>query len=238
MLTACGGVALAVACVACVACKLHRDEAAPQAEPSAAVAVATRVAGPYPLSAIKAIPDHCASPRVVVAVAQANDANHYSWTATRQAMLANPQFKVVANPPEAPGQIDFRQIESGPSGLDGKGAVRTLIAYCKDGDTCNRFAAMHRAVVPSSDPQPICGDLPATTNAYQIVDIQWNGTRGDLPRAKDTLAQCARLGVCMITADPSTPGDPARECQESPASWKVLCALKPSCAEVLACMKA
>jgi hypothetical protein len=232
-------VTLAVAGLACNLRGDQRDKVAPAAGASVAVtAEGHEGAGLYPLSAIKSIPDTCPSPRVVVAVAPSNDANHYAWTATRQAVLANPQFKVVSTPPEARGEVNFRQIETGQSGVDGNGAMRTLIAYCKDGDTCNRFAAMHRAVVRSSDPRPICGDLPGTSNEYQIVDIQWNGTRTDLPKARDTLGQCTRLGVCMITADPSTPGDPARECQASPASWKLLCALKPSCAEVLACMKA
>lgn len=192
---------------------------------------------PYPLSAIKAIPDQCASPKVVVATVPANAAHHYAWTLTRQAALANPQFNVVSSPPQVSGQIFFRQLEIGRSGPDGKGATRSLVAYCKDGGTCNRFAAMHLAVVRSSNPEPVCGNVPGASTDYQAVDIQWNGLRGDLPTAKDTPGLCARLGACMITLDRATPGDPIRECQEAPSAWKTMCGLKRSCAGVLACMR-
>ncbi len=203
--------------------------------PSASGAPSVSSASSASSGALASIPAACATPRVIIATVAANTENHYAWTATRQAVLASPGFHVVSHGPEAPGEIYFRQIEDRQN-ADGKEPRRTLVAYCKDGETCNHFAAMHRAVVRSSHPQPMCGIVPGESDNYQIVDFQWNGAQGDLPRNTDIQAQCARLGACLINADPATPGDPIRECQEAPSKWKTRCALQRTCAEVVACL--
>ncbi len=235
-----GPVLLALALSSGAGCGRGDTTAVPKGSVVTPTPSAARAAGAtVPVSALEQIPADCAAPRIIVATVAATSDNHYAWTATRQAMLANPRFKVVSHAPEAAGELYFRQIEDrvGPAGGADVEPTRSLVAYCKDADTCNGFAAMHRAVVRSSHPQPICGNVPGDSDNYQTVDIQWNGAQGDLPKHTDTAAQCARLGACLITADPGTPGDPIRECQDTPAAWKTHCALQRSCADVLACLK-
>jgi len=188
-------------------------------------------------SPLEPIPTACSAPRIIVSTVAGNTENHYAWAATRQAILANPRFKVVSHPPEVAGEVYFRQIEERLRAADAGEARRSLIAYCKDADTCNRFAAMHETVVRSSHPRPMCGVVPGESDTYQMVDFQWNGPQGDLPRGTDTPGQCARVGACLITADPGIPGDPISECLETPSKWKAHCALQRSCADVVACLR-
>jgi hypothetical protein len=191
----------------------------------------------YALDAIKTIADNCSSAKVILTTAPANADNRYPWTYTRQAMLANQQFKVVSGPPSAPGQVQFLQFEAGQKGADGKWPQRTLIAFCADGGTCNQLAAMYKAIVRSSSPQPVCGNLPGTFGASSPVSIQQGDPKADLPDTNDTIGLCARLSACMIATDRATPGDPGLECQKAPSSFKTACARKYPCAEVLACTK-
>lgn len=59
--------------------------------------------------------------------------------------------------------------------------------------------------------------------------------RQDLPAASDTIARCSRLNACLIATDRSTPGDPFLECQKAPSGFKLDCASRYPCSEVLAC---
>lgn len=189
----------------------------------------------YPLDAIKPIADNCSSAKVILTSAPTNDENKYSWTFTRQAMLANQQFKVVSGPPSIPGQVQFLQFESGTKKPDGSWPARSLVAFCADGGTCNQLAAMYKAVVRSSNPQIFCGQLPASLGDSSPVSIQQGDPTTDLPGNTDVIGMCARLSACMIATDRSTPGDPGLECQKAPSKFKTACAKKYPCAEVLAC---
>jgi hypothetical protein len=192
----------------------------------------------YSLDGIKTIADNCASAKVALATAPANADNRYAWTFTRQAMLANQQFKVVSGAPAAPGQVQFLQFEAGQKGADGKFPARALVAVCNDGGTCNQLAAMYKAIVRSSNPQPICGNMPLGYGSSVPVSFQAGGNpTSDLPETSDVIGLCARLSACMIATDRSTPGDPGLECQKAPSSFKTACARKFPCAEVLACTK-
>lgn len=183
----------------------------------------------YDLSAIKAIPDNCSSPKVLLATAPKSVGADYAWNTTRQAMLANQQFRVVMGAPAIPGQVSLNIYEYG-------GNAFGVVAVCNDGGTCNQLAAMYKAIVRTSNPQVVCGPLPGIS-ASPVASFKWDANpTGNLPADKDVGALCARLDACMIATDRSTPGDPFVECQKAPSSFKTECARRYPCAEVMACM--
>lgn len=189
----------------------------------------------YPLSAITPVADNCSTPSVIMATAPESVGADYEWTWTRQAMLANGQYKVVRAEPAGPGQVAFDVHQAGA----GFSNAFVLVARCHDGGTCNHLAAMYKAVVKSSKPQVICGKLPMElsegTKKRSFVSM---GERGeaDLPAASDVVGLCARLGACMIASDPSITDDPGIACQKGPSGFKTACARNFPCAEVMACL--
>lgn len=192
-------------------------------------AVATPQQQTYPLDAIKAVADDCTSPQVLLATAPKSVGPDYAWHVTRQAMLANQQFKVVNYMPTLPGEVYI-----GPYGYtDGAFA---LVARCSDGATCNRLAAMYKAIVRSSRPQVVCGTPIQGISSTPIGSFRWDADpKANLPRDGELQALCARLSACTIASDQSTPGDPFLDCQKAPAKFKTDCAKRYPCAEVIAC---
>jgi hypothetical protein len=190
----------------------------------------------YPLDAITTVADNCASPTVIMASAPESVGADYEWTWTRQAMLANGQYKVVRGEPTAPGQVSFDVHQAGP----GFSNAFVLLAKCHDGRTCNHLAAMYKAVVKSSRPQVACGKLPmelsAATRKRSNVSMG-EGGEADLPKTSDVIGLCARLSACMIAEDPTLSDDPGSACQKGPSNFKTACARNFPCAEVMACLK-
>lgn len=216
--------------------KVPTAERAPEATTAPSVAASAVVAEPkaapsatgYSLAAVKTIADNCSSARVLLATAPASVGNAYPWNISRQALLANQQFKVVQGTPAVPGQIALATHTVGASAL-------ALVASCADGGTCNQLAAMYKAIVRSSHPQVICGKVP-NLSATPVNSFAWAASpEGNLPARGDAVAACARLSACMIATDRSTPGDPFLECQRAPHKFKTACATRTPCAEVLAC---
>jgi hypothetical protein len=193
-------------------------------------AVATPDQQTYPLDAIKTVADDCKSAEVLLATAPKSVGPDYAWNVTRQAMLANQQFKVIVDRiPSAPGEVHIA-----PYGYtDGAFA---LTAKCGDGATCNRLAAMYKAVVRSSRPQVVCGTPIAGISSTPVGTFRWDADpKANLPQDGELQALCARLSACTIATDQSTPGDPFLDCQKAPAKFKTDCAKRYPCAEVLAC---
>lgn len=180
----------------------------------------------YPLTAIKSIPDDCRTPAVILSSAPIRLGSGYIWPWARQAMLAHPEFTPLVEPPTAQGQVEFKVFEDDLVGI-------TLVGVCHDGWTCNRVAAMFKAVIRTSNPQLFCGNLPVKgveRPAFLVPpDNYW------MPLPDDTIHKCARLAACAIAMKPSTPGDPGAECQKAPSRFKLDCALLSPCAEVAAC---
>ena len=181
----------------------------------------------YPRDSIRAIPDSCASPVVLLATAPGSVGDDYAWPISRQALLANQQFKVTSGDPAVPGEVQLVTYKYNSSAY-------ALVAKCKDGGTCNDVAAMYKAIVRSSNPQVVCGKLNGLSAAPVGRGFGWNADpRQNLPT--DVVGKCARLNACMIATDRSTPGDPFLECQKAPMGFKTQCADRYPCAEVLAC---
>lgn len=188
----------------------------------------------YLRSMVQTVADGCSPAYVVIMDAPASlAAGDFGWPFVKHALLANPEFEVVSSePPTRAGQIGFRAYETA-----GKGGPRTLLASCVDGATCNRLAAMLKAVIRSRAPQPYCGKVP---DSYSAPTEPTKLVRGVLdrrmPHGNDPTGKCVRLAACGIRRDPTAPGDPILECTKSPASFKLACAEKPSCDEVTACL--
>ncbi len=193
--------------------------------------VATPAQQTYPLDGIKTVPDDCPLAKVLLATAPKSVGPDYAWHVTRQALLANQQFKVISGRlPEAPGEIDVIPWGYGENAY-------ALVAFCADGATCNRLAAMYKAIVRSSKPQVLCKTPIQGISDRPVGTFRWNDDpKANLPQDGELPALCARLNACMIASDQSTPGDPFLECQKAPSKFKTDCAKRYPCAEVITCM--
>lgn len=203
--------------------------AMPTPQPAAPQPAAAPAQKGYPRDGIRAIPDNCASPVVLLATAPASVGDNYAWQISRQAFLANQQFRVTDGPPAVPGQVQLATYKYNDSAY-------ALVGKCNDGGTCNDVAAMYKAIVRSSHPQVACGKMNGLSASPVGRGFGWSAdARQNLPAASDTIGKCARLNACMIATDRATPGDPFLECQKAPSTFKLECATRYPCSEVLAC---
>ncbi len=192
----------------------------------------------YPDIANK-IPDNCASPWVVLATAPNSAGVDYPWTWSRQALLANQQFKVVSGDPSAPGEVTF-QVHLASDRYQN---AWVLVGKCHDGGTCNKLAAMYKAIVKGAQSQPTCGSLPmdlsqATFKKPALREL--GNPQNTLPDSNDTIGQCARLQACSVAMDPPSKAGKEEigyECQKSPSKFKTSCARRYPCAEVMKCLE-
>jgi hypothetical protein len=184
------------------------------------------------------IADNCQSAYVVMATAPESVGVDYAWTWSRQAMLANQQFKVVAGAPSAVGQVSFAVHQASQRFNN----AWVLVAQCHDGGTCNKLASMYKAIVAGAQAQAFCGtwpmDLsPATMKKPVLREL--GDPQNTLPQSSDTIGQCARLQACSVALDPPTKAGKENiglECQKAPSKFKRDCAAKYPCSEVMACL--
>ncbi len=192
----------------------------------------------YPDVANK-IADNCSTPWVIMATAPNSVGVDYPWTWSRQAMLANQQFKVVSGKPSVPGEVTF-QLHLASDRFQN---AWVLVGQCHDGGTCNKLAAMYKAIVKGSQSQPVCGSLPmdlspATFKKPVLRDL--GNPQNTLPESSDVPGQCARLQACSVAMDPPAKAgkeDIGFECQKSPSKFKTSCATKYPCVEVMKCLE-
>jgi hypothetical protein len=184
----------------------------------------------YALASIKPLADSCSKCSVILGTAPVNKDNLYGWVFVSQAMAAHPQFKLMfPGEPKAPMEIQFQMFEAGEGKEPAK--AMAIVAFASDGPTCNKLAAMYKGVVRSSNPQLFCGE-PKGVSKGRTIDLA--GWRALLI---DPMSKCTRLASCMIAMDPTVPGDPGLECQKAPHTFKTDCAMKDTCADVVACAK-
>lgn len=224
------------------ACEEPRSKPAKPAQDSPQATVAQAPPSPgvnapeqqsYPLSAVKTIPESCSRAHVILASAPSSVGPSYEWPWTRQAMLANQQFRMVSGRPSAHGEVTFDLHRADRTFND----AWVLVARCSDGSTCNYLAAMYKAVVKSSRPEPLCGGPPSWLGRPQSnLNLLAGGPRANLPRPNDTVGKCARISACTIATHPSTVEDVGIDCQRAPARFKLDCATRYPCAEVMACL--
>ena len=154
----------------------------------------------------------------------------YDWTWTRQALLASTQFHIVEGPgkPEKPMDLRLDMYEI-PAGF-------ALVAVCRDGATCNKLAAMYRSTVQTCNPQLHCGPLPIAGAPRRSALVPKDGEWLPLDDA-NVIGRCARIGVCLRVEHQLFKGNPGVACQSAPGSFRVECAKKASCSEVVQCLR-
>jgi hypothetical protein len=185
----------------------------------------------YSEASIKAIPEGCSNAHVMLASAPTSVGADYGWPWSKQAMLVNLQYKAVRGKPSGHGEVSF-SVHQADKAFNN---AWLLIAHCADGSTCNHLAAMYKAVVKSSGPQVICGPLPASFGReVKTLDMLPGGAEANLPT--DVIGKCARIAACTVATTPTTTEDVGLACQKAPSSYKVDCATKYPCANVLSCM--
>jgi hypothetical protein len=185
----------------------------------------------YPFRGLATIPDDCSEPSTVLTTAPTKVGFDYDWMWTRQALFVNPQFQIVPWPgkPEKSMQVRL-DVYSIPGGF-------ALVGVCHDGATCNKLAAMYKSTVPTCSPKLHCGAMPmgGTPHPSRLVpeDGKW------LPEGDaNVVGQCARIGVCLSVKHEKHGKNPGIECQNSPRKFKVECAMKATCDEVVQCLAA
>jgi hypothetical protein len=204
--------------------------------PASASAAGTTPASGYSTEGLRAIPDNCAVPQVILtAIPRAVfESEGFTWRFARQVAVANPQFSYPLVEMTGPGHVYFKAFEHTPA----KGVA--LVAKCNDTKTCTQFAAAYRTVVPTSKPEVLCGN--ATTLGAEIPStpvLNFDAAeilQGSLPEKDNVIGQCVRLAACQAARDKKLDGDPAIACQKKPSTFKLSCAAKFPCSAVLSCM--
>lgn len=184
------------------------------------------------------IADNCSNASVLMTSAPESVGADYPWTWTRQALLANQQFKVVSGTPAGPGEVSF-EVHQASSKFQN---AWVLVGKCSDGMTCNKLAAMNKAIVKGSASQPICGALPMDLSPATMkkpVLRELGNPQNTLPEKKEIIGQCARLHACTIAMDPTANAGATigLDCQKAPTKFKTDCATKYPCAEVMKCLQ-
>jgi hypothetical protein len=191
----------------------------------------------YPDIANK-ISDGCAKAYAIAASAPNSVGDSYGWSWTRQAMLANQQFKVVSGDPTGLGEVTFDLHLASDKWQN----AWVLVARCNNGLTCNKLASMLKAVVPNATPQVACDKLPMDLSAATFkkpVLRELGSPTSSLPDDKDGAGLCARLHACTVAMDTSKSGTEklGLDCQKAPTKFKTSCAQKYPCQEVVKCME-
>jgi len=195
----------------------------------------------YAMDAIRPLPASCSAPGVVLATTRlqnedarvdyVNDrhASYTPWHFLRQTVLAYNEFKSVAERPTKPMEVQFIEAL-----YDNDQLAPTAVARCADVDTCNKLMAAYKRVVPSSRPEPLCGlsspNIIVRDETAFLIDGQGKQDKADVP-----IAKCVRLAACRFASGADVQGDPALECQKGPAKFKLDCAAKATCADVVRC---
>jgi hypothetical protein len=192
----------------------------------------------YSLEGIGELPEKCTDSAVVMMAVPKNyySSDSFDWRHVRQVALANPEFEIVRSlsAGSKPQSIAFSENEHTPT----KGIA--LVAHCKTAATCLKFAAAYRTVVPTAKLTPICGANPnigaritggksVLPDSGRIADVLPNS------KNKDAQSECVRLAACKAARDHVLSSDETQECMKKPGAFKLHCAQKQSCEQVLAC---
>lgn len=202
---------------------------------TASASAASDAGADYSSAGLRPIAEDCKAPLVILTAVPMKlfRRETFQWRFASQVAIANPSFKFQKSLEAGSGHIAFASVEHTAT----QGAA--LVARCSDTKTCTRFAAAYKTVVPTSKPELFCAKAP--TLGADLVGgptVQF-GADADIftvaPGEADTVSECVRLAACQAQRDKKLDGDPAIECQKHPSHFKVGCATKTTCAEVLAC---
>ena len=65
---------------------------------------------------------------------------------------------------------------------------------------CQQAAAAYKVVVPTSQPELVCGETP-TLGAVSEVFLMTGAAKNDLPPRENVIQQCVRLAACKARGD-------------------------------------
>lgn len=177
----------------------------------------------------------CDDPRAVLAVRQQYDRS--GRVRLQQALVAHPEFRVRPEAPTAPMDVSFyetiygvKRFEPAPPGQPM--FKEAVIARCFDVPTCERLAAMYRAVSPTDQPRLFCGVPPATTGGEANVR-ELAPERLVPPPSPDAAASCARFTACAARLGKPDVGRTACASRAAPIR---ACAAREDCRAVLDCL--
>jgi len=180
----------------------------------------------------------CADPRAVLAVRKNYDRS--GRLLVQQSLVAHPEFKVVGEKAQAPGEVDFYETIYGTKNFAPKYRgdpmySEAVIARCADVDICNRLAAMFHAVSPSERIELVCGEPPATTGGFSRVR-ELALDKLVIPDEKSAAsAYCGRALACAARAGLARPL--SATCAEVKLAPLRACAIQSSCSDVAACLE-
>ena len=190
----------------------------------------------YP-SVEKPLQDPCADPRAVLSVRKNHDRS--GRIAVQQALVANPEFRVVPERAHAPLELDFYETIYGTKNFARKYPgdpmfSQAVIARCADVSTCNRAAAAFHAAFPSESIELVCGVPPKTTGGFSRV-YELAAERLVVPGDKaPTPAFCARAQACL--AREGSAARPKPDCAGIKRQKLTSCSELPSCGSVATCL--
>src|SRR5450432_1015270 len=217
--------------------------AASSVAPSASTATAPARAAPTPAtlpqypSVEKPLQDPCADPRAVLSVRKNHDRG--GRIAVQQALVANPEFKVVPEMAHAPLELDLYETIYGTKNFARKYPgdpmfSEAVIARCADVSTCNRVVAAFHAAFPSESVDLVCGVPPKTTGGFSRV-YELAAERLVVPgHEAPTLAFCARAHACL--AHEGSAARPKPDCAGIQRQKLMSCTELPSCGSVTTCI--
>ncbi len=141
------------------------------------------------------------------------------------AFRAHPAFSLTNTPPTQPMAVTLEAYPKRQKDDSVEPRYHMVVARCADADTCNKVATMFASVVPSSEPQTVCGaTIPGTYGTgtpFPLADV-----------ADDALHRCARLTVCLRKAGRWQ--DLGTACERADASL-LACARRDTCDAIEAC---
>lgn len=204
--------------------------------PSAASA--SRLSSEYPAFA-KPLVGPCADPRAVLAVRK--DYDRSARFLVQQALVAHPEFKVVAEKAQAPGELDLYETIYGVKSFAPKPRgepmySEAVIARCADIDTCNRVAAMFLAVSPGERIELVCGAPLQTTGGFSRVRELARDLLAIPDEKSPMVAYCGRALACL--AREGLAKRPSLACSQLKLAALRACAVQASCSNVAACVEA
>ncbi len=100
---------------------------------------------------------------------------------------------------------------------------------------------MYRAVVKTARPWVYCGkgDTRVDVTASRPMFVTSAALAAEAKRMlkKDVISQCSRIGICSRFENAQLTEDVSHQCNMRPSKYKLACARKESCLDVVTCSK-
>jgi hypothetical protein len=154
-------------------------------------------------------------------------------------LVANPEFKVVAEKAQSPLEVDFYETIYGTKNFARKYPgdpmfSEAVIARCGDVDTCNLMAATFHAAFPAEHIEMTCGMPGKTTGGFARV-TELAPERLVVPTATSPVpAHCARSVACLARVQSNL--RLKANCAGVKQDVLKACAARTACSDVATCI--